>query len=109
MHAVAGAGLALGGGVDVAGEPLEPERAQQLRLVQKGEQPLHRHRRARLVGRRQFLAGAGMGYAKAAELNSYPGPMHVLELADRLGLTPDQQTKTKAPKSRRNETNCKSW
>jgi len=30
----------------------------------------------------QYRAGAGMGYAKAAELNRYPGPMHVLELAD---------------------------
>ena len=33
----------------------------------------------------QYLAGAGMGYAKAAELNHFPGPMHVLELADKLG------------------------
>jgi Spy/CpxP family protein refolding chaperone len=44
---------------------------------------------------RQYLAGAGMGYAKAAELNGYPGPMHVLELADRLALTPEQREKTK--------------
>jgi len=29
-----------------------------------------------------FLSGAGMGFAKAAELNHYPGPKHVLELAD---------------------------
>ena len=38
----------------------------------------------------QYLAGAGMGYAKAAELNHFPGPMHVLELADQLGLTIEQ-------------------
>ena len=38
-----------------------------------------------------YLAGAGMGYAKAAELNHYPGPMHTLELADALGLSPDQR------------------
>ncbi len=31
-----------------------------------------------------------MGYAKAAELNGYPGPMHVLELARPLQLS-DQQ------------------
>lgn len=31
-------------------------------------------------------AGRGMGLALAAELNGYPGPMHVLELADRLSL-----------------------
>lgn len=38
-----------------------------------------------------LLAGHGMGYALAAELNSYPGPLHVLELADRLGLTAEQR------------------
>ena len=39
----------------------------------------------------QYLSGAGMGYAKSAELNHYPGPAHVLELADRLKLTPEQR------------------
>ena len=38
-----------------------------------------------------LLNGAGMGYAKAAELNGYPGPMHVLELARPLGLTDAQR------------------
>lgn len=33
-----------------------------------------------------LLAGRGMGLAKAAELNSYPGPMHALELGQALGL-----------------------
>jgi Spy/CpxP family protein refolding chaperone len=37
-----------------------------------------------------YLNGRGMGLAKAAELNSYPGPMHVLELKVPLGLTPEQ-------------------
>ena len=32
-----------------------------------------------------------MGMAKPAELNSYPGPMHVLELADKLSLTDTQR------------------
>jgi Spy/CpxP family protein refolding chaperone len=36
--------------------------------------------------------GAGMGYAKAAELNGYPGPMHVLELAGPLKLSQAQRT-----------------
>ncbi len=36
-------------------------------------------------------AGRGMGFALPAELNGYPGPVHVLELADRLGLTADQR------------------
>jgi hypothetical protein len=40
---------------------------------------------------KQYLAGAGMGYARAAELNGFPGPMHALELADRLRLTIDQR------------------
>ena len=35
-----------------------------------------------------------MGYARAAELNSYPGPMHALELADKLALTPEQRAAT---------------
>jgi hypothetical protein len=44
---------------------------------------------------KQYLTGAGMGYAKAAELNGYPGPMHVLELADKLALTPEQSAATR--------------
>lgn len=43
---------------------------------------------------KQFLSGAGMGYAKSAELNRFPGPMHVLELADKLDLTPEQRART---------------
>ena len=43
---------------------------------------------------KQYLQGAGMGYAKAAELNHFPGPMHVLELADPLGLSVEQITTT---------------
>lgn len=45
---------------------------------------------------RQYLDGAGMGYAKPAELNSYPGPLHVLELADELKLTAGQRAQTQA-------------
>jgi Spy/CpxP family protein refolding chaperone len=41
-------------------------------------------------------AGRGMGLSFPAELNGYPGPAHVLELADALQLTDDQHTKTKA-------------
>jgi hypothetical protein len=37
-------------------------------------------------------AGRGMGLALAAELNGYPGPSHVLELADRLELSAEQKT-----------------
>ena len=38
-----------------------------------------------------LAAGRGMGLALAAELNGYPGPSHVLELADQLGLSADQR------------------
>ncbi len=41
-------------------------------------------------------AGRGMGLALAAELNGYPGPLHVLELADALALTADQRARTQA-------------
>jgi Spy/CpxP family protein refolding chaperone len=41
-------------------------------------------------------AGRGMGLALAAELNGYPGPMHAIELADRLGLSPDQLARLRA-------------
>lgn len=36
-------------------------------------------------------SGRGMGLALAAELNGYPGPRHVLELGDKLGLTNRQR------------------
>src|SRR5438093_7543041 len=39
--------------------------------------------------------GRGMGLALAAELNGYPGPSHVLELADALGLSDEQRARTK--------------
>jgi uncharacterized cupredoxin-like copper-binding protein/Cu/Ag efflux protein CusF len=45
---------------------------------------------------KQYLSGAGMGYAKSAELNHFPGPMHALELADKLALSPEQKQKTQA-------------
>lgn len=41
-------------------------------------------------------AGRGMGLALAAELNGYPGPMHVLELADALRLSDEQRSRTRA-------------
>lgn len=40
--------------------------------------------------------GRGMGMALPAELNGYPGPMHVLEHADALGLSDEQRTRTRA-------------
>jgi Spy/CpxP family protein refolding chaperone len=43
-----------------------------------------------------YLTGKGMGFAKAAELNGYAGPKHVLELADELALSAEQRTRTQA-------------
>lgn len=40
-----------------------------------------------------LLEGHGMGMALPAELNGYPGPRHVLELADMLQLTDDQRVR----------------
>jgi Spy/CpxP family protein refolding chaperone len=40
-------------------------------------------------------AGRGMGFALAAELNGYPGPLHVLELAEPLQLSAAQKRAVK--------------
>ena len=50
-----------------------------------------------------LLAGRGMGLAKAAELNHYPGPAHLLELSDALGLTEEQQAAVRAGFERMSE------
>jgi len=41
-----------------------------------------------------LLSGQGMGLAKAAELNRYPGPRHVLDLATPLQLSEAQRAET---------------
>ena len=43
-----------------------------------------------------LLKGEGMGMAKAAELNGYPGPVHVLTLANELKLTESQRQQVQA-------------
>jgi Spy/CpxP family protein refolding chaperone len=43
-----------------------------------------------------LLAGKGWGFAKPAELNGYPGPLHVLQLEEKLKLTPEQRAKIQA-------------
>ena len=47
-----------------------------------------------------LLAGKGMGYALAAELNSWPGPLHALELADALDLSATQREEMHAIRQR---------
>ena len=41
-----------------------------------------------------LLNGKGMGMAKPAELNHYPGPKHVLEVRDKLNLSQQQLQQT---------------
>lgn len=43
-----------------------------------------------------YRAGRGMSLALAAELNGYPGPRHVLDLAEPLGLTAEQFSRAQA-------------
>ena len=43
-----------------------------------------------------LLAGQGWGLALPAELNGYPGPLHVLELADELALSAAQRAEVQA-------------
>jgi Heavy-metal resistance len=43
-----------------------------------------------------YVNGKGMGLARAAELNGYAGPAHVLELGAALALTAEQTARTQA-------------
>lgn len=43
-----------------------------------------------------YLEGRGMGFAKAAELNGYPGPMHVLQMKEALRISKSQEIKITA-------------
>jgi len=43
-----------------------------------------------------YLNGKGLGYAKAAELNQFPGPRHVLDLAKELNLSDAQVEQSQA-------------
>jgi Spy/CpxP family protein refolding chaperone len=57
------------------------------------------HRAMKTLSEQQIAdlrAGRGMGLALPAELNGYPGPAHVLELADALQLSDEQRARTKA-------------
>ena len=43
-----------------------------------------------------YRNGRGMSLALAAELNGYPGPRHVLDLSEPLGLTAEQRAQAQA-------------
>ncbi len=51
----------------------------------------------------QLLDGAGMGLARAAELNGVPGPRHVLDMADQLELTDAQRAEIERIEDRMHE------
>jgi Spy/CpxP family protein refolding chaperone len=65
------------------------------------EQPYagHEQRLIKALSAQQIAdlkAGRGMGLALAAELNGFPGPLHVLELADKMELTAVQREAVQA-------------
>ena len=63
-----------------------PYSGQELRVVKSlSEQEIESLRR-----------GDGMGFAKLAELNHFPGPKHVLELSEELNLSEAQLAETNA-------------
>ena len=69
-----------------AGEPLSPYAGQERREIKAlSKEEVDR-----------YLSGDGMGFAKTAELNHYPGPRHVLELAGQLQLSDEQRRRTQA-------------
>jgi len=41
----------------------------------------------------ELQKGGGWGLAKAAELNGYPGPLHILQMESEISLTPKQKNK----------------
>ena len=41
----------------------------------------------------ELKKGGGWGLAKAAELNGFPGPAHILEMEDKINLTAEQKRK----------------
>lgn len=47
----------------------------------------------------EIARGSGWGLARAAELNGVPGPTHLLELADQIGLTKRQRDDIEAIRS----------
>jgi Spy/CpxP family protein refolding chaperone len=73
-------------------EPATP-RAQQKHAPYAGMQ----NRNIKALSEQQvkgIRAGKGMSLALPAELNGYPGPLHTLEMADRLDLSDEQRRKT---------------
>ena len=81
--AVGSSGCALTPGVSAGASPYAGQQTRLIKALSSREQ-------------QDILEGKGMGLAKAAELNGYPGPMHTLEHAGALNLSAEQLLKTKA-------------
>lgn len=79
-------GLLLGAWLSVMSVPLEAQRSPYAGQESRSIKALDS------TEIRSLLNGEGMGYARAAELNRYPGPRHVLDLGDELGLTAVQRS-----------------
>ena len=78
--------LSTGVFVSASTNPESPYKGQQLRNIKALSQ-------SDIDG---YLNGKGMGFAKAAELNHYPGPRHVLDLSKELELSEKQLKQTQA-------------
>jgi hypothetical protein len=84
-------GLAMSGwAVAVSAQPVSPYAGQHSREI-KALSPKEID---------DLVLGRGMGLAKPAELNRYPGPLHALELAGELQLSAEQRNSLEASKAR---------
>ena len=77
LLAAVAASLILSGQVLAEKKPSQPYAGQQTRAISSLSP----------ADVKALAKGQGWGLAKPAELNGYPGPIHVLELADRLKLS----------------------
>jgi hypothetical protein len=85
-HALAALVALLLAAPDMAAQPAQPYAGMDTRPIKAlSEQQIA-----------QLRTGHGMSLALAAELNGYPGPRHVLDLADQLGLSDEQRRSVKA-------------
>lgn len=86
IAALLGLGIGLGAVPSAAETPSQPyagEEARRIASLSEGDIAA-------------LLAGEGWGFAKAAELNGYPGPAHVLEHAEALRLDERQRERIDA-------------
>lgn len=74
--------FATGTGVAASQSPYAGEELNEIKALSPGEID-------------DLLQGRGMGFAKVAELNRYPGPSHVLDLAAQLELSDRQLDDTR--------------